>query len=181
MPTSPHFSAKILILLLSLAVTITATWVTVSLRETPTNPIGWPRTFLQRGIAGFRIGGRERVYWGGMLVYSTAVSAMHFGGLHFDVYGTVAQWDFLTHILSGFGVAMLLYLTFHLEEPDRSLRWIIPAVLAFGAGFEVYEFVFKDFWYGWTLQYYLIDTVVDFANNVIGSLLAVGGIRLLRS
>lgn len=180
MPTSPHFSAKILVFLLALAVTIAATWVTVSLRETPARPLGWPRTFGQRVLAGFRASDRERLYWSGMLVYSIVVSAMHFGGLHFDIYGSVGQWDFLTHLLSGLGVALLLYLTFHLAEPDRSLRWIVPAVLAFGAGFEVYEFVFKDFWYGWTLRYYLVDTVIDLVNNVLGSLLAIAGLRVRR-
>ena len=180
MPASPHFTPHALVLLLAVAVTIIATWLTLSLRETPEDPLGWPRRFLEALAGGLSSGGRERLYWSGILVYSGVVSALHFGGLHFDIYGIVAQWDTITHLTSGAGVAMLLYLTFHLGAPDRSLRWILPAVLAIGGGFEIYEFLLKDFWYGWTLRYYLLDTVADLAINLVGSLFAVGGLAALR-
>lgn len=176
MPASPLLSDRLVVFVLSVVLTAGTTWVTLSLPDTPEDPLGWPRIFLGRLVEGLRDGGRERYYWVGVLAYAAVVSAMHFGGLHFDVYGAIERWDYITHITSGAGVAMLLYLTFHLDEPDRRLRWIVPAVLAFGAGFEVYEYLLKDFWHGWTLRYYVIDTVVDLANNLIGSLLAVGAL-----
>ncbi|MDZ7849760.1 MAG: hypothetical protein U5K70_02740 [Halodesulfurarchaeum sp.] len=181
MPSSPHLTPRILVLLLAIAVTTVSTWVTLSLDETPENPLSWPRLFLVRLFGSLRNGGRKRVYWSGILVYSGVVSVLHFGGLYYDVYGAINQWDFLTHVLSGAGVAILLYLTFHLEKPGRSLRWIVPAVLAFGAGFEIYEFLLKDFWHGWTLRYYLVDTVLDLGSNVLGALLAVGALGVRRS
>jgi hypothetical protein len=177
MPSTPHLSARISILVLAIVVTGGATWLTLSLRETPDNPLGWPRLFLLRLVGSLRSGGRERVYWAGILVYSGVVSALHFGGLHFDVYGAVVHWDTLTHLTSGVGVAVLLYLTFHLEDPKRSLRWLVPAVLAFGGGFEIYEFLLKDFWHDWSLRFYLVDTVLDLGVNAVGGVLAVGGIR----
>lgn len=180
MPSTPHHSSRILILLLAIVVTGGATWLTLSLRETPENPLGWPRLFLARLFCALRSDGRERTYWAGILVYSGIVSALHFGGLHFDVYGAIIHWDTLTHLTSGGGVAMLLYLTFHLEDPERSVRWLVPAVLAFGGGFEVYEFLLKDFWYGWSLRYYLVDTVLDLGVNADGGLLTASGLALGR-
>jgi hypothetical protein len=174
MPSSPHLSPKVVVLLISLALTVGATWVTLKLPETPEDPLGWFGTFLRRMVGGLWNGGRKRYYWAGILAYSVVVSVMHFGGLHYDVYIAIEHWDYLTHVISGAGVAMLLYLTFHLEGPDRRLRWIVPAVLAVGGGFEIYEFVFKNFWYGWTLRYYVLDTFIDLANNTFGSVVAVG-------
>jgi len=180
MPSTPHLSSKLLVLVLSVFLTGVATWLTLALPETPSNPLSWPRIFLGKLAAGIRHNGRERLYWSVLLVYSGLVSALHFGGLHFDVYLAIEQWDFLTHVLGGLGVAMIFYLTFHLDRPERRLRWIVPAVLAVGAGFEVYEFVFKNFWYNWSLRYYLVDTLLDLGTNVLGSLIAVGTLKNLR-
>lgn len=178
MPSSPLWSPKLLVLLLAVIVTVGATWLTLRLPETPPEPLRWPTIFLDRLVEAVAGDGTHRRYWAAVLVYSTVVSALHFGGLHLDVYQAIEQWDTITHVTSGAGVAMLLYLTFHLEAPGRRLRWIVPTVLAFGAGFEIYEYLLKDFWHHWTLEYYLRDTVLDLANNVLGGLLVVLVFRL---
>ena len=178
MPSSPLWSPKLLVGLLAVVVTLAASWVTLRLPETPPAVHRWPTVFLDRLLGGLANGGPERYYWGGILVYSALVSALHFGGLQLDVYQTIEQWDTLTHLLGGGGVAALLYLTFHVETPERRLRWIVPAVLAIGAGFEIYEFLLKDFWHGWSLEYYVRDTLLDLVVNMLGSLLVVAGLRI---
>ena len=178
MPSSPLWSPKLLVFLFAVGVTLIASWVTLRLPETPPAVHRWPTVLVDRLIEGLAGGGRERYYWGGMAVYSAFVSVLHFGGLQLAVYQSIENWDTLTHLLGGAGVAALLYLTFHLQTPERRLRWILPAVLAIGAGFEIYEYLLKDFWHGWTLEYYLRDTVLDLANNLLGSLLVVLGLRI---
>jgi hypothetical protein len=178
MPSSPLWSPKLLVCLLAVGVTFSASWVTLRLPETPPAVHRWPAVLLDRLATGITEGGRERFYWTGMAVYAAFVSVLHFGGLQLAVYQAIEQWDTLTHLLSGAGVAALLYLTFHLESPGRRLRWIVPAVLAIGAGFEIYEFLLKDFWHGWSLKYYVTDTLLDLGNNLLGSLLVVTGLRI---
>jgi len=179
MAALPHFSARIVVFGFSLAVTVLATWVTRRTRGVPATPQRWPATFLRRLTAGLRAGCRERASWVGALAYGGLVSVLHFGGLHFDVYVAIAQWDLLTHALSGAGVALLLYLTFHYGiDRARPLGWIVPAVLAIGAGFELYEYLFKSFWHAWSWQFYLEDTAVDLLLNAIGGGLAVAGLRI---
>ncbi|MFW6265543.1 MAG: hypothetical protein ACOC2A_02080 [Halanaeroarchaeum sp.] len=183
MPSTPHLSAHLAVLVLSLVLTAVATkWAMVE-RGFPGDPVRWPKVFLRRVADGFQAGGRETVYWTGIGLYSVAVSVLHFGGIRYDVYTTLHWWDLLTHFLSGLGVAVLLYVTFHRPADERrSPRWIVPAVLAFGAGFEVYEFVVKDFWYAWTLEFYLVDTVVDLVAGIGGAVAfvaVVAGYRAL--
>jgi len=181
MPSSPLWSPKLLVGLLAVGVTLTASWATLRLPETPPAVHRWPTVFLDRLVGGVAEGGPRRYYWAGMALYSVFVSVLHFGGLQLAVYQAIEQWDTITHLLSGAGVAALLYLIFHLEAPERRLRWILPAVLAIGAGFEIYEFLLKDFWHGWSLEYYVRDTVLDLANNLLGSLLVVAGLRIRRA
>ncbi|MGM0397548.1 MAG: hypothetical protein ACQEQY_01010 [Halobacteriota archaeon] len=175
MPSTPHLSAHLAVLVVSLVVTVVATrWAMIE-RGFPGAPLRWPAVFLRRVAAGFRAGGRETASWTGMGLYAVVVSVMHFGGIQYDIYTTLHWWDLLTHALSGFGVAVLLYLTFHRPATEpHSRRWLVPAVLAFGSGFEVYEFVFKDFWYRWTLEFYLVDTLVDLVAGVAGAAVFVG-------
>ncbi|MFW5918743.1 MAG: hypothetical protein ACOCSF_00925 [Halanaeroarchaeum sp.] len=175
MPSTPHLSSRALVGVLSLAVTLLATWWAMRTRGYPGRPHRWPTAFLQRVSVGFRRGDRETLYWTALGLYSAAVAGLHFGGIRWDVYTAIHWWDLLTHALSGAGVAALLYMTFHAPvDHERSPRWLVPAVLAFGAGFEIYEFVFKDFWYAWTLRFYLVDTVVDLVAGVAGAVLVVG-------
>ncbi|MDR5655812.1 hypothetical protein RH831_01265 [Halodesulfurarchaeum sp. HSR-GB] len=173
MTALPHVSLHAVVLFLSVVIAAIATRLTLAARGSPEAPHRWPQVFLDRLLGGLRAGGRERYYWVGILVYGAVVSGLHFGGLHFAVYDAIAQWDLFTHALSGAGVAAILHLTFH-QESRQSQWWILPAVLAIGAGFEVYEFVFKSFWHTWSWQFYLTDTVLDLVVNVLGAGVFVG-------
>jgi hypothetical protein len=51
-------------------------------------------------------------------------------------------------------------------------------VLCIGTWFEVYERVFKDFWWGWSLSYYLEDTTIDLVLDTGGALAFAAAIRL---
>ncbi|WP_193788401.1 hypothetical protein [Haloferax mucosum] len=104
-------------------------------------------------------------------VWAVVVSALHFGGLAYNVYTSIWWWDLLTHTLSGFGVAGVLFLVFpRTFEGARAPLVIGGIVLAIGAGFEVYEYLFKDFWYGWSMAYYAEDTLIDLVVDVLGAL-----------
>ncbi|MGM0372286.1 MAG: hypothetical protein ACQEQJ_07270 [Halobacteriota archaeon] len=174
MTALPHVSLHAVVLFLSVVIAAIATRLTLVARGSPEAPHRWPLVFLDRLLGGLRSGGRKRYYWVGILVYGAVVSGLHFGGLHFAVYDAIAQWDLLTHALSGAGVAAILSLTFRQQESRQPQWWILPAVLAIGAGFEVYEFVFKSFWHTWSWQFYLTDTALDLAVNVLGAAAFVG-------
>jgi hypothetical protein len=180
-PSTPHFSAHALVFVLSVAVTVGATWWAATARGFPGRPQRWPRTFLDRVAAGFRRRNRETVYWSVLGLYSAGVAVLHFGGMRLDVYTAVHWWDLLTHALGGIGVAALLHLTFAGRSGSpRPTGWLVPAVLAIGAGFEIYEFVFKDFWYAWPLRFYLVDTVVDLVFGAIGAAVVVVAVAAYR-
>lgn len=181
MPSTPHLSAQFAVFALSLFLTIVATGWAMAERGFPGEPLRWPSVFVRLIVGRLRTRNRETVYWIGIGVYAVVVSAMHFGGIQYNIYTTVHWWDLLTHALSGFGVAGVLYLTFHRPVVEtRSPRWLVPAVLAFGGGFEVYEFVFKDFWYTWSFRYYLVDTVVDLLSGVAGAVVFVALVATYR-
>jgi hypothetical protein len=56
---------------------------------------------------------------------------------------------------------------------------LLPAaVFLIGAGFEVYEYLFRGFYEAWSVDYYLRDTVEDMLYNLTGALLA-GILRFL--
>lgn len=119
---------------------------------------------------------RTALPWVAVGLWSVLVSALHFGGLEYGVYVAVPWWDLLTHAMGGTGVAAILYLGFC--RPVRAIDapwWILPALLAIGAGFEVYEYLFKSFWWGWTLRYYAVDTAIDLVLDVAGAALVVLG------
>ncbi|WP_396612063.1 hypothetical protein ACH9L7_01915 [Haloferax sp. S1W] len=114
---------------------------------------------------------RQPWLWAFVGVWAVFVSALHFGGLAYNIYTKVWWWDLLTHSLSGFGVAGVLYLAFPRTFTRRHAPVIVGgAVLAIGAGFEVYEYLFKDFWYGWSMAYYVEDTIVDLVVDTVGAL-----------
>ncbi|WP_074796318.1 hypothetical protein [Haloferax larsenii] len=100
---------------------------------------------------------RQPWLWVFVGVWAVFVSALHFGGLAYDIYTKIWWWDLLTHSLSGFGVAGVLFL-------------VLPmAVAAIGTWFEVYERLFTDFWVNWSLAYYLEDTAVDIVADTAGA------------
>jgi hypothetical protein len=115
---------------------------------------------------------RSLVAWGLVAVWSLAVCIAHFGGLAYRTYWQIAWWDVLTHTAAGLGVAAILYLL----RPDLyrspvALFVALPlTVLAIGAGFEVYERVFRTFWHSWSVAYYVEDTVIDLVMDTAGAL-----------
>lgn len=182
MAPSPQLSGRLAVFVLSFAVTIVASKWAMIAPGYPGDLHRWPVQFLERGIGGLRRGGRTAAFWAGIGIYSAAITALHFWGISSGTYTTLQWYDSFTHAASGAGVAVLLYLTFHRPTSgDRPTLWIVPAVLAFGAGFEVYEFVFKDFWYEWPLQYYLVDTVADLFFGVVGGAVVVALVAGYRS
>lgn len=178
---SQHLSSRALIGIGSVVLTLIAIQLT---RQTSGYPAhahirSWPRlliTQLQRDI---NKNNPIRYGWVVIGLWSVSVSGLHFGGLYYDIYTTVSWWDLLTHSLSGFGVAAILGLTFR-SSGSTTPYWVIPAVLAIGSGFEVYEFLFKRFWYTWSFQFYLLDTVVDLIINTAGATIFVIGVSLLK-
>lgn len=114
--------------------------------------------------------------WVVTLLWGFVVCVMHFGGLKYDIYTQYHWWDLATHSMSGAGVAALFYLFFEGSMNDRFARVVIvPAfVLGMGAGFEVYEFLFKDFWWGWSRSAYVGDTLLDLVMDVLGAAAFVG-------
>jgi hypothetical protein len=115
--------------------------------------------------------------WAAFTVFATVVSTLHFAGLHYRIYWDVWWWDLLTHYLSGLGVAALFPLLGVVDERPRlaSGLFVVGGVVAIGAGFEVYERLFRTFWHEWTLAYYLEDTAVDIVVDAVGAAtLAVG-------
>jgi hypothetical protein len=114
---------------------------------------------------------RERWLWAFVGVLAMFVSVLHFGGLAYRVYITFWWWDLLTHSLSGFGVAGVLFIVFpRAFDGSRAPLVVAGIIFAIGAGFELYEFLFKDFWYGWSTAYYAEDTLTDLVVDVLGGL-----------
>lgn len=123
---------------------------------------------------------RQPWLWVFVGVWAVFVSVLHFGGLAYNIYTKIWWWDLLTHSLSGFGVAGVLFLVF----PKTFVRHRAPVVvagivLAIGSGFEVYEYLFKDFWYGWSTAYYIEDTIVDLVVDAVGALGFVALVNVL--
>jgi hypothetical protein len=114
-------------------------------------------------VSGIARGPTWRAVWFVVVALSVTVSLLHFGGLAFRLYTRYWWWDVLTHGLSGFGVASIAYLLRPAAfTTTRRLFVFLPAVvLVVGAGFELYEFVFKTFYYRWTTDHYLADTTLD--------------------
>jgi hypothetical protein len=104
-----------------------------------------------------------------LVAYSLVVCALHFGGLAFEVYTAIWWWDLLTHSLSGFGVAAWLSVVRFVPLDARQVLVLPLVVVVIGAGFEVYEYLFKDFYVEWTLTYYVTDTIVDLVVDGLGA------------
>jgi hypothetical protein len=126
-----------------------------------------------RGVTDLNVRYRRhrRGAWALALAWGAAVSVLHFAGLAYGIYTELWWWDLLTHSTSGFGVAALLYLAWTDGFRSRvGLFVVLPAcVLCIGTWFEVYERLFKDFWWGWSLSFYLQDTAVDLVLDTAGA------------
>jgi hypothetical protein len=114
----------------------------------------------------------RRGAWAATLVWGAAVSVLHFAGLTYGIYTEIWWWDLLTHSTSGFGVAALLYLAWTDGFRSRfGLFVLLPiCVLCIGTWFEVYERLFKDFWWGWSLSFYVEDPAIDLVLDTAGAL-----------
>ncbi|MUW14338.1 hypothetical protein GJ633_06445 [Halorubrum sp. CBA1125] len=139
----------------------------------PTRSRGGPRSRLVSGLATDR--GWYPV-WGALVAWSAVVCVLHFGGMRHGLYGAFSWWDLTTHTLSGFGVAAWLYLLRPAAYSTRRRLFVfLPAVVFLvGAGFEVYEFLFRGFYEPWSVDYYLRDTVEDMLCNVAGAAALAG-------
>ena len=115
---------------------------------------------------------RSRLAWAAAVLWGLAVSVAHFGGLHYYVYWEVWWWDLLTHSTAGFGVAAFAYLLRPAAfRRPAALFLALPAfVLVVGLGFEVYERLFRTFWWSWSVSYYLEDTLLDLVMDTLGAL-----------
>ncbi|WP_318568500.1 hypothetical protein [Salinigranum marinum] len=122
----------------------------------------------------------RRGAWTAALVWGVAVSTLHFAGLAYGIYTEIWWWDLLTHSTSGFGVAALLYLAWTDGFRSRlGLFVVLPVcVLCVGTWFEVYERLFRNFWWGWSLSFYLQDTGIDLVLDTAGALAFGAVLRL---
>lgn len=170
MATPPHLSAKLVVGVGSLLLTLGAAAATMRSPGYPdSHPLrAWPSVLSWRLRRELRRGDRITLVWVAIAAWSVLVTALHFGGVRNNVYTQVPWWDLLTHTMGGVGVAGVLAMTFR-APTLRSPAWIPAGVLAIGAGFEVYEFVFKSFWYRWSLSFYVTDTVIDLVVNTVGA------------
>ncbi|WP_239640305.1 hypothetical protein [Halorubrum distributum] len=165
----PHFSSRIVVGVGSSGIAVVGWLFARSIRGFPTDPHLWLPRLVVRSVADIRRLDRIAVVWMGLIAWSVIVTALHFAGLTLEIYSAISWWDLLTHSMSGFGIAALAVIT-HRDRVAMygSVWWVVPTIVAIGAGFEVYEFVFKAFWHEWTLQMYVVDTVVDLGMNTLG-------------
>ena len=173
MASLPHLSSRLLVGIGSLVVTVGALHLTRAVSGAPPEIRSWPRQLLGQVRADLEQGRNTRP-WLVVLGWGALVSLLHFGGLAFGVYSRLFWWDLLTHAMGGAGVAGILALGLRdHSRTDGPPWWLAAAVATIGAGFEVYEFLFKSFWYQWSLQFYAVDTAVDIVVNTLGAVCVV--------
>lgn len=170
----PHFSARMAVALVSLLIALFGKYLTER---------SWGKRFsvaellsafwrqLRSDLTSPRTGSRR---WVALGLWTLFVTVLHFGGLATGQYTRFFWYDMMTHAMGGAGVGVGLALGLRNAVPARtSAWWIVPAVLSVGAAFEVYEFVFRPFWYSWPLAFYARDTLLDIVVNTIGGVLVV--------
>ena len=128
--------------------------------------LGW--TF-----SGIAHGPEWRLTWIAIALLSVTVTVFHFLGLAWRIYTHYWFWDVMTHTLSGFGVAGIIYLLRPSAfDNTRRLFLLVPAlVFTIGAVFEVYEYVYREFYIRWSFEQYLSDTLEDLAYDTLGAVL----------
>lgn len=129
-------------------------------------------TALSTVVSGIASGPEWRIAWVAVALLSVSVTAFHFLGLAWGAYTRYWFWDVMTHSLSGFGVAGIVYLlrpgTF--ATPRRLFLFLPALVFTIGAVFEVYEYAFREFYVRWSVERYLADTLSDLAYDALGAL-----------
>ena len=112
------------------------------------------------------------IYWVVLFLWGSSVTFLHFGGYEFQWYARFGWWDLMTHFVSGVGVAGILLVGLrNVVSPQVSLSWMFVALLSIGAGFEVYEYLFRTFWHSCTPAYYARDTAEDLLMACSGAVL----------
>ena len=112
------------------------------------------------------------IHWVVLFLWGSLVTFLHFGGYEFQWYVRFGWWDLMTHFVSGIGVAGILLVGLReVVSPQVSLSWMFVALLSIGAGFEVYEYLFRAFWHSWTPAYYARDTAEDLLMACSGAVL----------
>lgn len=139
-----------------------------------------PGRLCRRFVVDLRGGRPWSTYWGFLLAWGLWMCVLHFGGLEFGLYGRFGWWDLMTHFLSGLGVAGILLVGLReIIVGDPTLPWVLLALLAIGAGFEVYEYVFRSFWQAWTPRTYAWDTLTDLLMGCLGGGVGLAWYRVL--
>jgi hypothetical protein len=170
----PHASPRLLAGVGSLAIAVVAAWTIEHAPNAPAGRRSWPRSVIERLRTDLERGGRPARVWLLVVAWGALVTGLHFGGLALGIYTRFFWWDVLTHAMGGAGVGgVLLHGLRDRTPPGTAPWWLVSAVAAVGAGFEVYEFVFKDFWYRWSFRFYLVDTAVDIVVNTAGAAVLV--------
>lgn len=133
-----------------------------------------PKHIISQCISDLRGSRPWSVYWFWLLIWGIFVAVLHFGGLKWRLYPQFWWWDVMTHLLSGAGVAGILLVGLrNVTSGQPSLCWVLVALLSLGAGFEVYEYVFRSFWHSWTASFYGQDTLIDLVMGCLGGALAL--------
>lgn len=126
-----------------------------------------------------RRGGHRR-HWMGLGLVGGVHVVLHYWWLANAMYTRVPWLDVVSHLGGGATVAGILVLGLREVVPGDVQRWwLVLLVLAIGSGFELYEFAIKRFWYTWTVQVYLHDTLLDLVVDVLGAGLVTSlGVRV---
>ncbi|SMO48179.1 hypothetical protein [Halorubrum cibi] len=125
-----------------------------------------------RIVSGVASGPEWRPAWIAIAFLSLAVTTFHFLGLAWGTYTRYWFWDAVTHSLSGFGVAGIVYLLrpSAFTTPRRLFSLLPALVFTIGAVFEVYEYAFREFYVRWSIERYLTDTISDLGYDTLGAL-----------
>lgn len=171
---SPYFSLRAGVALFSLLFALFAKFFTERLWGKRVSFVELLRAFWEQLRTDLTPPRTRARLWLILAIWTVFVTALHFGGLATGQYTRFFWYDMMTHVMGGAGVGVGLALGLrNVVPPATTAWWILPAVLSVGAAFEVYEFIFRSFWYAWSLTFYAQDTLLDILMNTIGGVLLV--------
>lgn len=170
----PHISPRLGVAVIALVLALGGRHVTGWTWGDPVSLVEWQRVLRRQLVSDLRPPRTRTRQWSFLAFWAALVTVLHFGGLASGMYTRFFWWDLMTHAMSGAGVAGILMVGLRTIVPEgTSPWWVVAAVFTIGAGFEVYEFVFRPFWYSWPLSLYAHDTFLDIVANTVGSALAL--------